>query len=246
MLLIASVGTVPVLPSAAVSRVMPVVVATAVLGTGIVAASPAHAHPAAAPVIPLTREQAALRPVLRPGDTGLWVRRLHRALHIVPARQPFGRATSRAIIRFRVAHRLSAHPVVTVRTWMALGSLVVVGRRRAQGPAPSGPLPGGGDPTITDTARNSRAYRASLGVARFASSATARTVVTRESGGQCAIADPSGTYRGKWQMDASFWATYGGRQFAARPDLATCAQQDIVAYRGWVDRWWQPWSTAAW
>lgn len=54
--------------------------------------------------------------------------------------------------------------------------------------------------------------------------------------------NPSGKYRGKWQMDADFWATYGGRAFASRPDLASEYQQDLVAYHGWLARGWQPWA----
>jgi Transglycosylase-like domain len=210
-------------------------VAAVVAASGCAVVAPIRAETTPA-VTPLSRAEAKLRPVLRTGSRGLWVRRLHRALHIVPARQPFAATTSRAVVTFRLAHGLSPKPVVTTRTWMVLGSSVVVGRRL---PAPT-------DITVTPLARTSREYRATVGVQRFATSATARTVVSRESGGQCGVSDPSGTYRGKWQMDAAFWSTYGGRQFATRPDLATCAQQDLVAYRGWVDRWWQPWSTAAW
>lgn len=218
-----------------VAPVAPALAAVVLAASGWAAVVPVRAEPAPT-VIPLSRAEAKLRPVLRPGAHGLWVRRLHRALAIVPARQPFSATTSRAVITFRIAHGLSPKPVVTTRTWMALGSSVIVGRR----------LPVPADVTVSPLARTSREYRTTVGVQRFATSATARRVVSRESGGQCTIADPSGTYRGKWQMDADFWSTYGGRQFAARPDLATCAQQDVVAYRGWVDRWWQPWSTAAW
>jgi hypothetical protein len=99
------------------------------------------------------------------------------------------------------------------------------------------------DPTITRAARTSRASRAGVSVRAWASSATARRVASRESGGNCRAVSPSGKYRGKWQMDANFWRTYGGRAYASTPDRASCAQQDIVAHRGWVARWWQPWST---
>ncbi len=51
----------------------------------------------------------------------------------------------------------------------------------------------------------------------------------------------TGKYRGKWQMDADFWQTYGGLQYASRPDAASEAEQDAVAYRGWQARGWQPW-----
>ena len=55
------------------------------------------------------------------------------------------------------------------------------------------------------------------------------------------LSAPTATYRGKWQMGASFWAAYGGKAYASRADLATCAEQDRVAYRGWVAAWWNPW-----
>jgi hypothetical protein len=41
----------------------------------------------------------------------------------------------------------------------------------------------------------------------------------------------SGTYRGGLQMNATFWATYGGLDFAARPELAEPWQQATVADR---------------
>lgn len=52
----------------------------------------------------------------------------------------------------------------------------------------------------------------------------------------------NGKYRGLWQMDAGFWRTYGGLAYAARPDLATRAQQNEVAWRGWKVRGWEPWT----
>lgn len=42
-------------------------------------------------------------------------------------------------------------------------------------------------------------------------------------------------------MDIDFWSSYGGRAFASRPELAGEAQQDLVAFRGWLARGWQPW-----
>jgi hypothetical protein len=100
-----------------------------------------------------------------------------------------------------------------------------------------------GDPTITRAARTSRSSRAGVSVRAWANSATARRVAARESGGNCQAVSRNGKYRGKWQMDASFWRSYGGRAYAATPDRASCAEQDVVAHRGWVARWWQPWST---
>lgn len=43
-------------------------------------------------------------------------------------------------------------------------------------------------------------------------------------------------------MDADFWKTYGGLQYASRPEMASEQEQDAVAYRGWLARGWQPWT----
>jgi len=51
-----------------------------------------------------------------------------------------------------------------------------------------------------------------------------------------------GRYHGKWQMDADFWSTYGGKQFASDAADASESEQDIVAYHGYLARGWQPWS----
>ena len=32
-------------------------------------------------------------------------------------------------------------------------------------------------------------------------------------------------------MDATFWRVYGGLKYAPRPDLATCHEQNLVAYK---------------
>lgn len=285
----------------------------ALLPIAPVAAAAPHVSPQ---ITPISMAEARQRPVLRPGDRGVWVRRLHRALSISPARQPFAAATRRAVIAFRTAQGLRPRPVVNARTWRALGTLVVISKPvvtpggPATSPSPSpatdrpdlsygdtsgwvqavqvalGVSPASGyfgpltlaavkkfqsesglavtgvvdaatwqalgslvvapqiDITTSEAARTSRAHRASIGVGQFANSWTARMVVQRESGGQCDISSPGGTYRGKWQMNAEFWSHYGGTEFAARADQATCEQQDLIAYRGWVDRWWQPWPTA--
>lgn len=294
-----------------ISRIAATTVAALLLAHGTStawAASPSVAAPTAADsYAPLSLAEAKTRPTLQRHDRGVWVRRLNAAFHITPGRS-FGKATARAVKKFRAAHGQKARPVVTTRTWMALGTRIIV---PTPTPAPTAPptqvrpqleygdvsswvqvlqvalgvdadghfgpvtlaavkafqqsagLPVTGivdaatwsalgdrvtdpviDVTTTQSARTSRAHRESIGVAAFASSWTARMVVDRESGGQCDIVNPSGTYRGKWQMDAAFWSAYGGTEFAPRPDLATCDEQDVVAYRGWVDRWWQPWPTA--
>ena len=62
-----------------------------------------------------------------------------------------------------------------------------------------------------------------------------------ESSGNPRAVNPSGKYRGAFQMDAAFWRTYGGLTYAARPDLATYAQQLAVAQRGYSARGRSPW-----
>lgn len=51
-----------------------------------------------------------------------------------------------------------------------------------------------------------------------------------------------GQYHGKWQMDADFWRTYGGLAFASDAADASEGEQDIVAYKGYLARGWEPWS----
>lgn len=52
----------------------------------------------------------------------------------------------------------------------------------------------------------------------------------------------SGTYRGAYQMDKSFYLTHGGdRAYLPRFEQAPPAMQDAIAYRGWKKRGWQPW-----
>lgn len=52
-------------------------------------------------------------------------------------------------------------------------------------------------------------------------------------------------YSGKWQMDADFWATYGGLAYANNAADASESAQDGVAYRGFLARGWQPWECAS-
>ncbi len=292
------------------SRTTAVGVIAALMVSGAMLNASVPANAGSPSVTPISRDEARQRPVLRRGDSGVWVRRLNRALTVSQDRKSFGAATAKAVIAFRVAHGMKPQPVVNVRTWIRLGSLVATGRPAAPvTPAPPvadrpelrtgdtsgwvqsvqvalGVQPASGyfgpltlaavkefqqasglpvtgivdaatwqalgsrvaeptiDVTTTDIARTSRAHRASIGVTAFSTSWTAQMVVKRESGGQCDVTNPSGKYRGKWQMDADFWSTYGGLEFAPTADQASCGEQDLVAYRGWVDRWWQPWPTA--
>ena len=72
-----------------------------------------------------------------------------------------------------------------------------------------------------------------------------RTVALRycESSGNYASVSSSGTYRGGYQMDTSFWVTYGGNP-AITADQASVAEQDRVAYAGYLARGWEPWQCA--
>ena len=52
-------------------------------------------------------------------------------------------------------------------------------------------------------------------------------------------------YFGGLQMDMQFWRSYGGPEFAARPDLASREQQITVAERARATRGYRPWPTCA-
>jgi hypothetical protein len=52
-----------------------------------------------------------------------------------------------------------------------------------------------------------------------------------ESGGDWSIVSRSGRHRGGLQMTRTFWATYGGTEFASSPELAEPWQQATVADR---------------
>lgn len=108
-------------------------------------------------------------------------------------------------------------------------------------PRSAPPSSSGGDPTMTSAARTSRSAREAVSFSTWLSSAHGRMIVQRESGGSCTIVSSSGAYRGKWQMGAPFWSSYGGLKYASTPDRASCAEQDRVAYRGWIASWWYPW-----
>ena len=184
--------------------------------------------PSQTPAAPAPASDRGDWPELRRGHVSEWVRALQAALAI-DADGVFGPGTQAAVEDFQRASGLPVSGVVDTATWQALGD-------RVTAPAV--------DPTTTEAARSSASHRATIPVADFVGSWTARMVVDRESGGNCAITNPNGRYMGKWQMSQTFWEHYGGAEFAAAPHRATCEQQDIVAYRGWVAEWWSPWPTA--
>ena len=59
-------------------------------------------------------------------------------------------------------------------------------------------------------------------------------------------ANTSNGYYGGVQMDLTFWRNYGGLRYAARPDLATKAQQIVVAERGLAAQGVGAWPTCGW
>lgn len=94
----------------------------------------------------------------------------------------------------------------------------------------------------TDPTRGlSKATRPTVSFEVWITSPTALKVIKKESKGNCKAVGGKGKYRGKWQMNAGFWKSYGGLQYAKTADKATCEQQDQVAYRGWLARGWSPW-----
>lgn len=96
-------------------------------------------------------------------------------------------------------------------------------------------------PTVTVTREAVASRSEPRGFAAWLASPTGQRISWRESRNRCDITNPTGKYQGKWQMDDNFWRAYGGLRFAPNPHQATCHEQDLVAYRGWQARGWQPW-----
>ena len=95
--------------------------------------------------------------------------------------------------------------------------------------------------TIDPTRGITKAARPLVSFEDWIASPTAIKVYKKESHGNCKSTGSKGKYRGKWQMTAGVWKTYGGLAYAPLADQATCDQQDRVAYRMWISRGWQPW-----
>ncbi len=98
-----------------------------------------------------------------------------------------------------------------------------------------------GDITLTKDAKLYKQARELIPFEVWRTSAFTRYISMKESHRNCKAVGRSGKYRGRWQMSAHFWKTYGGKQFASRPDKASCLEQDMVAYNGWIVRGWAPW-----
>ncbi|MEI6109190.1 MAG: transglycosylase family protein [Actinomycetes bacterium] len=96
-----------------------------------------------------------------------------------------------------------------------------------------------------DPTRNlTKAERKSITFDVWVNSPTAKHVKKAESHNNCKSTGGHGKYQGTWQVSAGFWKSYGGNKYASKASKATCQQQDLVAYKGWLARGWSPWPPA--
>lgn len=178
----------------------------------------------------------SLPSVLKRGSTGKYVKYVQKVLGVKRTGY-YGLRTKAAVKSFQAASGLKATGRVNAKTWAAI-------KRKAQADAASrdtSAAPPTSDPTMTATMRKSQAARSDLAFEVWITSAHGKAIARRESGGLCTAVSASGAYRGKWQMGTWFWKNYGGLKYAETPDKASCLEQDRVAYKGWVDSWWNPW-----
>ena len=97
----------------------------------------------------------------------------------------------------------------------------------------------------TDPTRNlSKEDRKKISFEVWVNSPTAKFLKKKESNNNCKATGSKGKYQGTWQMNAGFWKTYGGKKYASKASKATCMEQDLVAYQGWLARGWRPWPPA--
>lgn len=223
--------------SARVRLVRSLVAAAAVSAALLLGSTPAVAQ-AAVPtsVATVIGPSTTLPTVLKRGSTGKYVKYVQRVLGVKRTGY-YGLRTKAAVKKFQAASGLKATGRVNARTWEAL-------KRKAAADGASRdatPAPPSSDPTMTATMRKSQAARSDLAFEIWITSAHGKAITRRESGGRCTAVSASGAYRGKWQMGSWFWNNYGGTKYAATPDKATCLEQDRIAYKGWVDSWWNPW-----
>jgi hypothetical protein len=96
-----------------------------------------------------------------------------------------------------------------------------------------------------DPTRNlSKEERKKISFEVWVNSPTAKFLKKKESNNNCKATGSKGKYQGTWQMNAGFWKTYGGKKYASKASKATCKEQDLVAYKGWLARGWSPWPPA--
>lgn len=96
-----------------------------------------------------------------------------------------------------------------------------------------------------DPTRNlSKEERKKISFEVWVKSPTAKFLKKKESNNNCKSTGGNGKYQGTWQVNAGFWKTYGGKKYASKASKATCREQDLVAYKGWLARGWSPWPPA--
>ena len=70
-----------------------------------------------------------------------------------------------------------------------------------------------------------------------------RYIVHRESRGKCHVVNPSpGRAAGKFQIQTATWRANGGLRFAPFADHTSCWHQNVVAFRLFLRRGYQPWT----
>ena len=96
-----------------------------------------------------------------------------------------------------------------------------------------------------DPTRNlSKAERKKISIEVWLKSPTTKYLKKVESNNNCKSTGGNGKYQGTWQVNAGFWKSYGGLKYAPKASKATCREQDLVAYKGWLARGWSPWPPA--
>lgn len=112
-------------------------------------------------------------------------------------------------------------------------------------PAPAVTVTVTARPSAQATERASRSRQAAqaapAGFEAWLASPTGQRISWRESRNRCDITNPTGKYQGKWQFDTATWLSNGGGKYAPHAHLATCHEQDLIAYATWQRRGWQPW-----
>ncbi len=91
---------------------------------------------------------------------------------------------------------------------------------------------------------DTKAERKKISFEVWVKSPTAKYLKKVESNNNCKSTGGNGKYQGTWQVDKGFWKTYGGLKYASKGSLASCLEQDRVAYKGWLARGWSPWPPA--
>lgn len=90
-------------------------------------------------------------------------------------------------------------------------------------------------------------YVAPSGAAWTSWAATPRVKALRQCESTDNYGDNTGNgYYGAYQANRGFWVTYGGdpSYLGTHPFAAPVAMQDMVAYRGFLSRGWEPWQCA--